>query len=170
MRKRKKKRSSVLWERTAGFPPPHEYAIGSGSAAGFQRAGMRLGGRQRQGLHDNERGSERPPGSGLRDGAAPAAGPGFAAAAVPGHGRLSPRGPGARTGGSGRFRRALGPGADDAGRRQSGAAPGFLGSGSGTVFAGALPKSVELGKAGGRKCLLAGTAVALGWEVMVTAF
>lgn len=33
-----------------------------------------------------------------------------------------------------------------------------------------MKKSVELGKAGGKECLWMGTAVALGWEVMVTAF
>lgn len=53
----------VLWECRAGFPPRHEYAIGSVSAAGSQRAGMRLGGRQRRGLHANERGPRRQPGS-----------------------------------------------------------------------------------------------------------
>lgn len=42
-------------------------------------------------------------------------------------------------------------------------------SGAG-LFSGALPKSVDLGKAGGQGCLLTGTAVALGWEVMVIAF
>lgn len=63
----------ALWECRAGFPPPHEYAIGTGSAAGFQRAGMRLDGGQQRGLHANERGQDSAalpagPGAGTGDG------------------------------------------------------------------------------------------------------
>lgn len=119
--------SSVLWECSAGFPPPHEYAIGSGSAAGFQRAGMRLGGRQRQGLHANERGPGTAAGAGAARRHCSARGPSGAgpggsmpaggqtrgrrdgAGAGPGRGRrwppcpedgglVPPRGPGARSG------------------------------------------------------------------------
>lgn len=54
----------------------------------------------------------------------------------------APRGRGRAPEAPGRFRRALGPGAGGAGRRQSGATLGLHGSGRGTVFSGALNEKI----------------------------
>lgn len=126
------------------------------------------GGGQRQALHANERGPERPPGPGPPAGAAlPAGTP--RGRAGPGACRPAARGaagPGAGAGGAGvsspRGGRQRAAAAAGGFRRGGGAGglPAASGAGSGTVCsAGARPKSAERGRAGGRGWVSAGTAV-----------
>lgn len=171
------------------IPPPHEYAIGSGSAAGFQRVGMRFGGRQRRGLHANERGRDDSRGRptmlpcprSLRGESGPGLGrgrggrwPGGRGARRTGVSSLSGgrgRAPAAPWVPSGSWRRGLRAEAAGAPSGGSGGLPDASGAGNGTVPPGALPKSWTSEAGGrGRGWMSKGTALVLGSEAMVADF